>query len=72
MGAKGPGKCIFQAVKGPKIQNFGNQGATFWIYLVYYEPTVLSYSEVGTYEDGSLLSKETIKMLLILSFMIIT
>ena len=33
-----------------KIQNFGNHGATFGIYWVYYKPPVLSYSEVGTYD----------------------
>ena len=30
--AKGPGESIFQAFKGPKIQNFGNHCATSEIY----------------------------------------
>ena len=50
--AKGPGESIFQAFKGPKIQNFGNHYATSEIYYVYYKPPVLSYSEVGTYGKG--------------------
>ena len=52
--AKGPRKCIFQAFKEPKFQNFGNHGATSSIYQIYYKPPVLSYSEVGTYALESL------------------
>ena len=37
---------IFQAFKKPKIQHFGNHGATSGIYWVYYKPPVLSYLEV--------------------------
>ena len=49
---KDPGECIFQAFKEPKIQSFGNYGATSMIYWVYYKVFVLSYSEVGTYIVG--------------------
>ena len=39
----------FQAFREPKTQSFGNHGATYGIYWVYYKPLVLSYWEVGTY-----------------------
>ena len=36
-----PGEYIFQAFKEPKIQNFGNHGATSGMYWAYYKPPVL-------------------------------
>ena len=48
--AKGLGECIFQTFKEPKIQNFGNQGATFRVYWVYYKPPVLSNSGFGMHD----------------------
>ena len=38
----------FQGFREPKIQNFGNHGATSGIYMVY-----LRYREVGTYDIAS-------------------
>ena len=34
-------ECIFQALREPKIQNFGNHGANSEMYWVYYKPPVL-------------------------------
>ena len=42
----------FQAFREPKLQYFGNHGATSRICWVYYKPLALSYSEVGTYVCG--------------------
>ena len=36
-----PEECIFQALREPKIQNFGNHGAISEVYWVYYKPPVL-------------------------------
>ena len=65
--AKGLGECIFQTFKEPKIQNFGNQGATSRVYWVYYKPPVLSYSEVGTYANVEYMSCGEVKAFGILS-----
>ena len=45
-------RADFQAFREPKIQNFGNHGATSGIYWVYYKPPILSYWEVGTYDKA--------------------
>ena len=39
-------RAHFQAFREPKIQDFGNHGATSGIYWVYYKPPVLSYWEL--------------------------
>ena len=57
----------FQIFKEPKIQNFGNQGATSRVYWVYYKPPVLSYSEVGTYANVEYMSCGEVKAFGILS-----
>ena len=57
---------IFQAFKEPKMENFGNHGVTSGTCWVYYKPSVLSNSEVRTY-DGIIRNNNSFLIFIILN-----